>query len=72
MPAGDDRRRLYLDEREGLIRALEALEARPHPEGRVFTDGAALRDTGASSMESLRLRIRELTGLIERIESGEA
>ena len=72
MPATDDRIRHYRAERERLIRELELLDSRPHPEGRQFEDGYALRDTTASTMEGLRLRIRELTGLIEQIETGNA
>ncbi|MCJ2036305.1 hypothetical protein [Methylobacterium sp. J-068] len=72
MPATDDRTHHYAAERDRLIRELEALDSQPHPEGRQFEDGFALRDTEASTMEGLRLRIQELTGLIEQIETGNA
>lgn len=72
MPGMDDRKSQYVSERDRLIRELEALRSEPHPEERQFADGYALRDTTASTMEGLRLRIRELTGLIEQIESGDA
>lgn len=72
MPDIDARQTHYVAERDRLIRELELLEQEPHPEGRIFEDGFALRDTTASTMEGLRLRIRELTGLIEQIETGNA
>jgi hypothetical protein len=72
MPATDDRKTDYTAERDRLIRELEAFDAQPHPEERQFTDGAPLRDTGASTREGLRLRIQELTGLIEQIDTGNA
>lgn len=68
----DDRRTAYETERTRLIRELETLSAERHPEERRFADGYALRDTTASAMEGLRLRIRELTGLIEQVETGQA
>lgn len=68
----DDRKTAYETERARLIRELETLSAEQHPEERQFADGYALRDTTASSLEGLRLRIRELTGLIEQVETGQA
>ena len=62
----------YRAERDRLIQELATMRAEGHPEERQFDDGYALRDTDASAMEGLRLRIQELTGLIEQIETGNA
>jgi hypothetical protein len=72
MPNVEADRSRYVAERDRLIRELEAMRDEGHPEGRQFADGYALRDTDASAMEGLRLRIQELTGLIEQIDTGNA
>ena len=72
MPATDDRNTQYRAERERLMAELAALGREAHPEERQFADGYALRDTDESTREGLRLRIAELTALIENIETGQA
>jgi hypothetical protein len=72
MPATDDRKTQYLAERDRLMAELAALGQVAHTEKRQFEDGYALRDMDESTREGLRLRIGELTALIEKIETGTA
>ncbi|KQP29883.1 hypothetical protein ASF49_14460 [Methylobacterium sp. Leaf104] len=72
MPTTDDRKTQYFAERERLMRDLAALGQDAQTEKRQFEDGYALRDMDESTREGLRLRIGELTALIEKIETGDA
>jgi hypothetical protein len=72
MSAIDDRKTQYLAERARLMAELTALGQEAHTEKRQFEDGYALRDMDESAREGLRLRIGELTALIEKIETGDA
>lgn len=72
MPVTDDRKSQYRAERDRLMAELAARGQEAHTEERQFEDGYALRDMDESTREGLRLRIGELTALIEKIETGTA
>lgn len=72
MPDFEADRSRHVAERDRLIHELAAMRRQGHTEERQVEDGYSLRDTDASSEEGLRLRIQELTGLIEQIDTGNA